>query len=50
MAYCIFQKSFRSLENLGKILVFKFLLNLLVEILKVLPNYEIYLNSKIKTL
>jgi hypothetical protein len=30
--------------------VSKFLLNLLVEILKVLPNSEIYLNSKIKTL
>jgi hypothetical protein len=36
--------------NLGKILVSKFLLNLLVEILKVLPNSEIYLNLKIKTL
>jgi hypothetical protein len=30
--------------------VSKFLLNLLVDILKVLPNYEIYLNSKIKTI
>jgi hypothetical protein len=30
--------------------VSKFILNLLVEILKVLPNSEIYLNSKIKTL
>jgi hypothetical protein len=30
--------------------VSKFLLNLLVEILKVLPNSKIYLNSKIKTL
>jgi hypothetical protein len=30
--------------------VSKFLLNLLVEILKVLPYSEIYLNSKIKTL
>jgi hypothetical protein len=30
--------------------VSKFLLNLLVEILKVLPNSEIYLNLKIKTL
>jgi hypothetical protein len=28
----------------------KFLLNLIVKILKVLPNSEIYLNSKIKTL
>jgi hypothetical protein len=35
---------------LGKILVSKFLLNLLFEILKVLPNSEIYLNLKIKTL
>jgi hypothetical protein len=30
--------------------VSKFLLNLLVKILKVLPNYEFYLNSKISTL
>jgi hypothetical protein len=34
--------------NLGKILVSKFLLNLLVKFFKVLPNSEIYLNSKIK--
>jgi hypothetical protein len=34
---------------MGKILVSKFLLNLLVEILEVLSNSEIYLNSKIKT-
>jgi hypothetical protein len=52
MAYCIFfLKSLRSLEEFRKkILVSKFLLNLLVEILKILPNSEIYLNSKIKTL
>jgi hypothetical protein len=30
--------------------MFKFVLNILVEIIKVLPNSEIYLNLKIKTL
>jgi hypothetical protein len=51
MTYCIFLKKFEDPRRiLKKILVSKFLLNLLVEILKVLPNSEIYLNSKIKTL
>jgi hypothetical protein len=50
MAYCIFLTSLRILEEFRKILVSKYHLNLLVEILKVLPNSEIYLNSKIKTL
>jgi hypothetical protein len=46
-----FSKNFEDPRRiLKKILVSKFLLNLLVEILKVLPNSEIYLNSKIKTL
>jgi hypothetical protein len=40
----------KSPEEFRKIFVSKFLLNLLVEILKVLPNSKIYLNLKIKTL
>jgi hypothetical protein len=50
MAYCIFPKSLRSIEEFRK--------NLCVQIpskspcrnSQILPNFEIYLNSKIKTL
>jgi hypothetical protein len=49
--HIVFSKNSREAQkNLGKILVSKFLLNLLIEILKVLPNFKFYLNLKIKTL
>jgi hypothetical protein len=41
MAYYIFPKSLRSLEEFRKILMSKFLLNLLVQIFKALVNSKI---------